>query len=171
MWDPPTIPLRIPPVGAISETIAREHQMLGRRIAQVGQWYEKMEAFLEGAAAETRQRCTHKYLLCLADYVIRVWGCPAVDRMAQRRKPALICWFCEKCPFLLSFSVMWPGNPLSPDRPASRIDAAPSPERIPVPSVPIPAPLGPIAGPSEPKRAILNWRDFDDSGDLWDLMK
>jgi hypothetical protein len=57
---------------------------------------------------------THSNLQDLAESLIRQRGLPAIDRLARRKKPGLICWFCENCPDLLH-------NPYSCPSPCSSI--------------------------------------------------
>jgi hypothetical protein len=59
-----------------------------------------MEEYLEKVAACSRRPFTCKFLRDLAEIMIMEMECPKVDRLAARCKAALICWFCENCPFL-----------------------------------------------------------------------
>jgi hypothetical protein len=110
-----------------------------------------MQDYLESVAACSNKRFTREFLHDLAIDVIRVMGCPDIDRLASRKKGALICWFCEHCAFL----------PQIPHycRMAASI-------AVPVNPPPAPAPAAPA-----PAHSAMNWRDWDDRDEFSDWAK
>jgi hypothetical protein len=60
-----------------------------------------MSKALEVIMRATGLSNTQTNLLEFAQTLIRQRGLSPVDRLARRKKPALVCWFCENCPDLM----------------------------------------------------------------------
>jgi hypothetical protein len=151
-----TIIPRTSPVTVLSAQGAKEQRALAARIAKLGPIYNDMHDYLESVAACSHKRFTRKFLHDLALDIIRVMELPGIDRLASRKKDAMICWYCEHCPFL----------PRIPEY--CRMARA-----IPVPVNPPQgqAPANPTPQPQPPAHSIMNWRDWDDRDEFSDLTK
>jgi hypothetical protein len=159
----PTIPSRVQfpvfrrvlPVPVIHKKGTTEQQMVQSRIDNLGSSYQTMATFLCRTSAWTHERFTQAYLRRLANNLMRVWICAKVDRMAQRRKPAFICWFCENCPDLPYFSVILWEPVFRPARPSTDAVVYQTRDQIPP--------------PSDFMSDIMDWRGFNESDDSWDM--
>jgi hypothetical protein len=89
----------------VSPQAIRDNRLVQKRMNHNGAIYIQMSALLELAFSH-RQNVTRRLLIELAKSIIRVKGCPELDRLTYRRKEALICWFCENCPELLTSPVL-----------------------------------------------------------------
>jgi hypothetical protein len=149
MFHAVTIIPRTARLTTLSRSGAQEQQMVTDRIARLGPAYSTMENYLESVAKHSHRHFTRRYLRELAEDIIPIMRCPKVDRLASRKKPALICWFCENCAFLPhipTYLAMITRTRVQVDQQAK--------------SAPAPPPHPPIS-----------WRDYDNSDDFSDLMK
>jgi hypothetical protein len=72
-----------------------ERAALGARMMRVGARYQQMADALEIITSISQLKGTRVTLEEYATSLI------SQRRLASRKKPALICWFCENCPDLL----------------------------------------------------------------------
>jgi hypothetical protein len=149
MFIPVTIIPRTSRVATLSPAGAQEQQMVAARIAKLGSSYNTMHNYLENVAKCSNRHFTRQYLRELAEDIIPIMRCPKVDRLASRKKAALICWFCENCAFLPHIPTYW----AMMNRIQVQADQPPTP------------------APAPPSRAIINWRDYDDRDEFPDLVK
>jgi hypothetical protein len=76
----------------------REAAAVHDRMMRVGPRYHEMVRALEVITKMLQLKTTRAPLEDFANSLIKERGLPPLDRLARRKKQALICWFCENCP-------------------------------------------------------------------------
>jgi hypothetical protein len=88
-------PLTPNPANHMGEQKARDDRQISERLRKCPVLYHGMTALLEDQAARAHRQLTRELMNSLADEMVRIFGTPKPDRLAVRKKEAMICWFCE----------------------------------------------------------------------------
>jgi hypothetical protein len=79
----------------------KENQCQDARQRANANIFDAMRTALEARARRSGTECTMAFLKDLASYLVQTKGKQKPDRLASRKKIALICWFCENCQELI----------------------------------------------------------------------
>jgi hypothetical protein len=120
----------------------RENEALRQRLQRNAAHTERMSASLNCIIHGLQSANRRVTLDNLATRLANHRRLPLPDRLARRKKPALICWFCENCldlvqdPSLNQLEALFPVSPGHPAPLMAVIPARPPPPRIlPVPQI------------------------------------
>jgi hypothetical protein len=86
--------------GGPNRATIREQAQVLQRLQQNAALFDPMRQALAAIITGQKGSFTMAGLLSFAYSLIQDRGGPRLDRLARRKKPALICWFCENHPYL-----------------------------------------------------------------------